>query len=170
MTKTEMTELFAVMSLAWPQAEMFRGGVDKLGPTIALWTACLQDLDAWTAQKAMVKLCRECKFPPAIAELREAADAVNREIQGEVQMAYLYARNAVQMAGTRGETLEEVYKGLPVRSQKVIDAMGGMEAFAPPDKPFFNASGFETTYEKMLRSNPAGLPGGNGGGRKQLPR
>jgi len=166
-TKTEMTELFAVMSLAWPQAEMFRGGVDKLGPTIALWTACLQDLDAWTAQKAMVKLCRECKFPPAIAELREAAERVNAEIEGEVHTAYLYARNAVMLAETRGETLEQVYRELPTRSRKVIDALGGMEAFAPSDKPMFNMHGFTETYERMLRSNPAGLPGA-GSGRKQL--
>lgn len=41
MTKKEMTELFSVMLLAWPNAEMFKGGVAKLGPTIELWTACL---------------------------------------------------------------------------------------------------------------------------------
>lgn len=41
MTKKEMTELFGVMLLAWPNAEMFKGGVAKLGPTIELWTACL---------------------------------------------------------------------------------------------------------------------------------
>lgn len=45
MTKKEMTELFSVMLLAWPNAEMFKGGVAKLGPTIELWTACLTDVD-----------------------------------------------------------------------------------------------------------------------------
>ena len=167
MTKTEMTELFAVMSLAWPNAEMFKNGVGKLGPTIALWTACLADLDYATAQKAMVKLCRECKFPPAIAELREASDKVNAEIRGEAEMAYLHVRNAVRLMDTTGQTMEDIYRELPTRSRKVIDAMGGMEAFAPPDAPYFNMSGFTGTYERMLRSNPAGLPGA-GSGRKQL--
>ena len=30
----------------------------------------------------------------------------------------------------------------------------------------FNMSGFERTYERLLRKNPVGLPGGSG--RKQL--
>ena len=38
MTRKEMTEIFTVMSLAWPSAEMFKGGVERLGPTIKLWT------------------------------------------------------------------------------------------------------------------------------------
>ncbi len=167
MTKTEMTELFAVMSLAWPNAEMFKNGVSKLGPTIALWSACLADLDYATAQKAMVKLCRECKFPPTIAEMREAADAVNKEMQGEAQEAYLMARNAVHLAAYTGETMDEVYQKLPKRSQRVIDTLGGMDGFAPPDKEYFNMNGFTGTYERLLRSNPAGLPGA-GGERKQL--
>ena len=44
--------------------------------------------------------------------------------------------------------------------------MGGMEAFAPADKPFFNMAGFEQTYERLLRSNPVGLPGETVGQKK----
>lgn len=50
MTRKEMTEIFSVMLLAWPNAEMFKGGVQKLGPTIELWTACLPDVDFWQGQ------------------------------------------------------------------------------------------------------------------------
>ena len=59
MTRKEMTEIFSVMLLAWPNAEMFKGGVQKLGPTIELWTACLPDVDFWQGQQAVIKLCRE---------------------------------------------------------------------------------------------------------------
>lgn len=86
MTRKEMTEIFTVMSLAWPSAEMFKGGVERLGPTIKLWTSCLPDVDFWTAQQAVVKLCRECKFPPTIAEFKASAEAV----QAEIQQAILY--------------------------------------------------------------------------------
>lgn len=41
MTHKEMSEIFAVMLLAYPNAEVFKGGIAKLGPTINLWvTAC----------------------------------------------------------------------------------------------------------------------------------
>ena len=86
MTKKEMTELFSVMLLAWPNAEMFKGGVAKLGPTIELWTACLTDVDFWLGQQAVIRLCRECKFPPSIAEFKEKADAVKREIDSRISL------------------------------------------------------------------------------------
>ena len=85
MTKKEMTEIFSVMLLAWPNAEMFKGGVAKLGPTIELWTACLSDVDFWLGQQAVIRLCRECKFPPSIAEFKEKADNVQQEIKPLVQ-------------------------------------------------------------------------------------
>lgn len=37
MTHKEMSEIFAVMLLAYPNAEVFKGGIAKLGPTINLW-------------------------------------------------------------------------------------------------------------------------------------
>ena len=146
--------------LAWPNAETFRASskeelTAKLGPTITLWAACLRDVDYWTAQKATVKLCQSCKFQPTIAEMREAVDAVNREITDEAKRAYMDARNACMTFGT-----EKAYERLPARSKKVIDAMGGMDAFAPPDSCCFALLEFEATYEAMLRKNPVGLPGG----------
>lgn len=155
MTKTEMTELFAVMSLAWPNAEMFKNGVGKLGPTIALWTSCLSDLDFGTAKKAIVRLGVACKFPPTIAELRTAADEVIAEMRDEAYRSYSMVRNAVTLIGATGQTLDGIYETLPIRSRKVIDAIGGMEAFVQPDKPMFNMTGFIGTYEQLLKSNLA---------------
>ena len=162
-----MTEIFAVLMLAYPNAEMFRASskqelTEKLAPTITLWATCLRDLDFWMAQKAVVRLCRTCKFPPTIAEMQEAAEAVRRDTAEEIRGAYLTARNAVQLGLEMGGTLEEVYKDLLPRSMKVIDAMGGMERFAPPDAAMFNMDGFEQTYERLLRQNPIGLPVGTG--------
>lgn len=168
MTRAEMTEIFAVLMLAYPNAEMFKAQSqqalkEKLAPTITLWTTCLRDMDYWTAQRAVVKVCQTCKFPPTIAEMREAAEKVQHEIASEIQHAYLMARNEVHL---RGGDLAEAYKALPTRSQKVIDAMGGMDKFLPEGAGMFNMSGFEQTYERLLRNNPIGLPGDDGGQRK----
>lgn len=98
MTKKEMTELFGVMLLAWPNAEMFKGGVAKLGPTIELWTACLTDVDFWLGQQAVIRLCRECKFPPSIAEFKEKADAVKTGNR----LAYQFAVEPAQILAASG--------------------------------------------------------------------
>lgn len=161
MTKKEVAEIFAVLMIAYPNAEMFRGGSQqeiemKLGPTITLWAACLRDVDFWMGQKAVIKLCQTCKFPPTIAEMREATEAVSEEIKAEINTAYLMARNEVSIYG--GD-LDKAYAAMSTRTRKTIDAMGGMEAFAPADKPYFNLFEFERTYEQLLRSNPIGLPG-----------
>nr|WP_326184241.1 replicative helicase loader/inhibitor [uncultured Oscillibacter sp.] len=170
MNRAEMTEIFAVLMIAYPNAEMFKAPdqqalKEKLAPTITLWTTCLRDIDFWTAQQAVVRVCRTCKFPPTIAEMREAAETVLKEIQGEIDHALLMACQSVRYR-REGETLESVYEGFPARTKKAIEAMGGMEAFAPPDSPMFNRWEFERTYERLLRSNPIGLPGETGGQKK----
>ena len=81
MTHKEMSEIFAVMLLAYPNAEVFKGGIAKLGPTINLWVTCLPEIDFWTGQQAVVKLVRECKFPPTIAEFKEKAEKVQAEVR-----------------------------------------------------------------------------------------
>lgn len=87
MTRAEMTEIFAVLMLAYPYAEMFKAPgkqavMEKLAPTITLWATCLADVDFWTGQQAAVRVCRVCKFPPTIAEFREQADAVTQRDTG----------------------------------------------------------------------------------------
>ena len=160
MTRAEMTEIFSVFMLAWPNAETFRASskeelAAKLGPTITLWTACLRDVDFWTGQQAVVRACRTCKFPPTIAEFLEAAKAAQEETKGEIAVAARTTRNLYLLHGK-----ERGYELLPDRARKVIDAMGGMDAFAPPDSCCFALLEFEATYEAMLRKNPVGLPRG----------
>ncbi len=160
MTRAEVAQIFAVLALAYPNAEIFKAPsqqalTDKLAPVITLWAACLRDVDFWTAQQAVVRVCQTCKFPPTIAEMREAADAVKRTVSGEIREAYLQARTTVQLCG---ENLERAYQRLTSRARKVIDTMGGMEAFLPPGTRHYEMQAFERTYERLLRQNPIGLP------------
>lgn len=85
MTNKEMTELFSVMMLAWPNAETLKGGITKLAPTIKLWTSCLSDIDFWTAQQALLRLCQKLKFVPTIADLRNEAATVRGEIESQAR-------------------------------------------------------------------------------------
>ena len=60
MTRAEVTEIFAVLMMAYPNAEMFKAPDKdslkaKLAPTITLWTTCLRDIDFWAAQQAVIR-------------------------------------------------------------------------------------------------------------------
>lgn len=123
MTRKEMTEIFSVMLLAWPNAEMFKGGLQKLGPTIELWAACLCDVDFVIAQKAVVLLCKECKFPPSIAEFRDKVDIVHGEITARVDTAW----DKLMLGLRLGRSPQEIYNKLPrdSRTRSAIDAIGG---------------------------------------------
>lgn len=164
MTRAEMTEIFAILALAYPNAEMFKAPNaqairEKLAPTIVLWTACLQEFDSWTMQRAVVQVCQTCKFPPSIAEMREAGETVLSECKAEISNAYLVAKNALAIGKALGETKEQICEALPPRVRRVIAEMGGIEKFAPTDKPWLDMCGFEHTYERLLRSAPIELPG-----------
>ena len=109
MTRAEVTEIFAVLMMAYPNAEMFKAPDKdslkaKLAPTITLWTTCLRDIDFWAAQQAVIRVCQTCKFPPTIAEMREAAETVLHEVRSEISNAYLMARSELQLARLAGRT------------------------------------------------------------------
>ena len=156
MTKKEMTEIFSVMLLAWPKAEMFKGGMQKLGPTIELWSACTTDIDFWTAQQAVIKLCQECKFPPTIAEFREKTEKVNSEIREKVYLAW----NEIRNADVFGRSLQEFYDREHPDSltRRAIDAIGGPDALVIPVSETasrWNYDAWEKAYISLIRQQRA---------------
>ena len=166
-----MTEIFSVMLLAWPNAEMFKGGIQKLGPTIELWAACTSDIDFWTAQQAVIKLCKECKFPPSIAEFRERVEKVNSEIDRRVSNAW----QAIRMEGMIGDTNQEIYERLAPDnlSRRAIDMIGGPNALSipmPGGSERWNYEAWERAYRSLLRqqSSLAGASRPAIGGPKQI--
>lgn len=172
MTNTEMTEIFAVMLLAWPNAETFKGGIAKLGPTIKLWASCTKDIDFWTGQQAVVRLCKECKHPPTISEFRAAAEAVDREIQKGVKQSWERLRLIADIKGDVSEYLQSLPDGCETKA--VVAAMGGPDALVIEDGRgrLWNYDGFRDAYIALIRKDPA-LAGGTalalpGGGKERL--
>lgn len=159
MTNKEMTELFALMLLAWPNAETFKGGITKLAPTIKLWTSCTTDVDFWTGQQAVIRLCQKCKFPPTIAEFREQVGKVDKDVQALISRTVNEIRSADCMFGST----DALYGALPPESftRKVIDAMGGpntlVRSFERGGKINFmwNLSGIENACRSVVRKTPA---------------
>lgn len=151
MTKKEMSEIFGVMLLAWPNAEMFKGGMQKLKPTIELWTICLPEVDIQTGQQALVELCRECKFPPTMAEFRAVAEKVRESISHKAKSAWLDLKADLMLLPP-----QEAFSRLPQGSltrQAIID-MGGSERLiitTESGDELYNVNGFLTAYRTLLQ-------------------
>ncbi len=160
----EMTMLFSAMLLAWPNAEAFKGGIPKLIPTINLWTSLTSDVDFWTGQQAVIRLCQHCKFPPTIAEFREQVDNVNQDIKSITNRTFQEIRNAEHMHGS----IEAFYAELPPGdfTRAVIDTVGGVAALTRISKDvggreysMWNLSAIEDACQTVIRGRPAMVGG-----------
>ena len=164
MKDTEMTEIFSIMLLAWPNAEAFKGGIAHLKPTVQLWTACTADVDFWTGQQAVIRLCQRCKFPPTIAEFREQVDNVNRDIRCLTDRTCQEIRSANVMYGS----VVAFYNRLPPGNftRAVIDTVGGIEALThtgtdDSGKTYFmwNLREIKDACRTVIRGRPAMVSG-----------
>ena len=164
MTNKDMTELFSVMLLAWPQAEMFKGGIAKLGPTIELWTACTKDIDFWTGQQAVVLLCKTSKFPPTIAEFRQQAEVVEQKTRDCILADWGGLRRCAlglkRFGGIDLAAVRRWYQGLPPGLAKsAVDTMGGPDKLLIGDGKGLDFGGFSRAYKSAMRNKTA-LPAG----------
>ena len=141
MTRKEMSEIFALMLLAWPNAPMLRP--ENMEATINLWTLCLPEVDSATGQMAMIQLCRTCHFPPSIAQMREAAEEVQKKLKEEINDAFLFIRH------------EHYYgKANPDRIERTIAMMGGEEHLLIPIDEHtsrYNFEEFRDTYRQICQ-------------------
>lgn len=155
MKKTEVTKLFSVMMLAWPNAKMFEGGAERLGPAIQLWTECTRDIDFESAQQALAGLCKRSKFPPTIAEFLEETAAIDDREKTEIKEALWSLRTADTLDG-----VEEYYSSLPQdsRVKAAIDAMGGPQALIISGTRW-DVAGFTQAYRQAGRKAARALPG-----------
>lgn len=163
MTNKEMAEIFSVMLLAWPSAEVFKGGIAKLGPTIKLWTSCTADVDFWTGQQAVIRLCKTNKFPPTIAEFLEQVKGVREKIKELTNTSFYSIRSAEALYGSLTAYYDKLPEGCLER--RAIDLMGGVDALTLSHEHNgktvyqWNYDSFARACEELIRGMPT-LVGG----------
>ncbi|WP_409969583.1 replicative helicase loader/inhibitor [Bengtsoniella intestinalis] len=160
MTKLETSEIFSLMMIAWPNAEMFRGGLSKLDVTITLWHRCLGGTDRWIGQCVAYELCKTNKFPPTIAEFLEKCTELTQFHTYEVYRLL----NQVKRGSYMYEDLQEFVNTLPTSSllSQLIFAMGGASNLVKPagDKQRWNLEAFEMAYWQTIKKTAPQLTAG----------
>lgn len=176
MTKKEMSEIFGILLLAYPNAEVFKGGLQKLDPTISLWCACLPDVEFWIGKQAAIKLCRECKFPPTIAEFLDKANTVKAEVQARIDGEWELLRSGMKIAGL---SAEEALARAGNLTKAAVAVMGGADHLmvtavheygdgrkVPYER--FNYEGFRAACEQILQLQSDSRQAVGAGSMKQI--
>ena len=151
MTALEISEIFAWWAVNWPNAEMFQGDVDMLDLRCKMFAAQFSDVDYWDGMLGAAHSIKTRKYAPNVAEFSEDIRIAKAQVEQEVNRAYLDARSAIRLADLTGEAADQAIQRLPKRTQTVIRAMGGLDAFIPPEKDHFNMDGFVQTYRTLLK-------------------
>ena len=155
MTPKEISEIFTIWALNWPNAELYQGGEEMLDLRCKIFAEHLSDVEYWDGLQGAAYSLKTRKFAPNIAEFREDIDTAHRMIMGEINDGYSALRSGCLIAKSLGESPDDFIKRLPKRTQTVLRVMGGLEAFDPPDSPTFNYDGFKNTYMTLLRKRNA---------------
>lgn len=162
MTLKETSEIFGVLMLAYPNAEIFKGGIKKLQPTIELWAQCLDDIDFWTARQATIALCKGSKYPPTVAELRAQAASVVNDVMSKIRECEF----ALRLWSYEGN-LEEQIAALPDGDilALTVQRLGGVDRLLETHEQagekfqIWRWSEFEELYTDIVKSKVS--PGGN---------
>ena len=143
MTRRETTEIFAALKIGYPRAEMFKGGMETLKPTVELWAATLHDVDFAMAQRALYRVLRECKFPPTIAEFRTAVEAEEADLRQKAKIA----ADGIRLHFALKKTLDD-YKPDSDVTRMAIERLGGIDRLFSKGERYdvWHWSEFESAY------------------------
>ena len=87
MNKSETTKLLAYIAIAYPN-----GKVEPNEPTVNLWAQFMADLPYTLAKSAVDSMIATLRFPPTIADIREAVAKAMAEARGELTPGEAWGR------------------------------------------------------------------------------
>lgn len=120
MNKSETTKLLAYIAIAYPN-----GKVEPNEPTINLWSRFTADLSLEAAQLAVDSMISTLRFPPTIADIREAVAKSASEARGDLSAgeAWQKVRKAISRYGYYRS--DEARAALGERLWSAIEQIGG---------------------------------------------
>lgn len=155
MNRKEISEIFSLWSLNWPNAEMFQGDRNLLNARITLYANRLQEVSYWFGRKGALISIDTRRFPPNIAEYRE--DISKAKAASEMISGMWF--DQLRFADTRNG-LEAAYTELPQPVQEIVDEMGGMKRVYIPGTQILDGTGFEAAYIRLQMRRENWLPAG----------
>jgi len=153
----EMVNIMKILSRSYPRDATYNDP-GKISDTAEVWTALLEDLPVELVLMAVKKHCMTSRFPPTIAEIREASTTVVKpQLQIPASEAWGEVIRAVRRFGFYRE--EEAIATLSEQTRSVVKNIGWKD-ICTCDEPDVIRGQFRKAYESSAarRKEDAVLP------------
>ena len=157
MTLQETMGVMKILSVTYPRDAAYNDPA-KVANTAEVWTMLLEDLPAQLVLVAVKKHCLTSRFPPTIAEIREAATVTaNPALQTTAAEAWGEVIQAIRRYGMYRE--EEALASFSEHTRTVVKTIGWKE-LCICEEPDVIRGQFRKAYETMAtrRKETALLP------------
>lgn len=145
MNISETAALLSVIKTAYPNSRF-----DANEQTLLLWHEMLADIPAEIATLAVKSMVATLKFPPSIADVREAVSRNERELRGYMTAgeAWDAVRRAISNYGYYQP--EKARESLGERLWKAVGMAGGWTLLCTTDEVTTVSAQFERRYNAMV--------------------
>lgn len=146
----DAASLFRLIAALYPTAQAF---VNADKQTVAAWHSMLCDLPAQTLSQAVKRHAACSKYPPSIAEIREAAiKLANPELTVSSGEAWGQVVNTLREGIDRDRL-----KRLPSTIRDAVRLMGGWYMIARSEQPDTVRAQFMRVYEQCVADEVKGM-------------
>lgn len=157
MTLQETVSVMKILSVTYPRDAAYNDPA-KVANTAEVWSMLLEDLPAQLVVMAVKRHCLTSRFPPSIAEIREAATiTANPSLQTTAAEAWGEVTRGIRRYGMYRE--EEALASLTDHTRSVVKTIGWKE-LCICEEPDVIRGQFRRAYETMAarRKEVALLP------------
>lgn len=146
MTKRETAQLLAIIASAYPASKI---AADEM--TLGLWHEMLADIPGEVAAAATKRMIATLKFPPSIADIREAVAKATQDAQGKLSAGEAWAKvkSAISLYGSYRTEAAKEYLGADV--WRAVEYIGGwVDLCISEDPETVKSAQFERRYNAMI--------------------
>ena len=147
MTLVETTTLLQTIAAMWP-ASQFRS--DEM--TVRVWHKMLDDLPGAVVSAAVERMASMLKFPPTIADIREAVANATQDAQGTLSAAEAWRKVTKAISNYGYYRPDEARAFLGEDIWRAVEMVGGWSDICISEDPETVISAqFERRYSTMLK-------------------
>ena len=144
MTRDDVIRVLQTIIVMYPSS---RVNADPL--TVALWHEMLEDLPADVVSVAMKRMCATLKYPPSVADIREAVKDAVQDAAGIPIAGEAWARVSKAMSRWGYHRPEQARADLGEDIWKAVEMIGGWCEVCMGERAVLSAQ-FERRYNAMV--------------------
>ena len=154
MTKAETATLLRVIASAYPRSRW-----ENFDETLEIWHEMLEDLDLPVVQLALKRMIAVLKYPPTVADLREAVAEL--ATQGQLTPGQAWGKITAALRAFGYYQPEKAREALGEDLWSMVGQMGGWTHLCECENPDVVGAQFERRYKAMLdrRKDQIQVPG-----------